>query len=68
MRVKATLATIFVMAVLIILALQVSTAKGAVVTEGLVSYWTLDEAHIEGDTVKDVWGKNDGTIMGDRCG
>ena len=65
MRVGATLATIFAMAVLVILALQMNTARGAVVTEGLVSYWTLDEGDIEGDTVKDVWGENDGTIIGD---
>lgn len=36
-----------------------------IVTEGLVSYWTFDEADISNDTVKDVWGKNSGTIVGD---
>ena len=35
------------------------------VTEGLVSCWTFDRAHIDGDTAKDVWGENDGTIGGD---
>ena len=38
---------------------------GTVVTDGLVSYWTFDEADITDDTVKDVWGKNSGTIVGD---
>lgn len=35
-----------------------------VVTEGLVSYWTFDEQDIAGGTVKDVWGENDGKIVG----
>ena len=35
-----------------------------IVTDGLVSYWTFDDGDIEGDTVKDVWGDNDGTIVG----
>ncbi len=36
-----------------------------VVTDGLVSYWTFDRSDISNDTVKDVWGKNNGTIVGD---
>ena len=35
------------------------------VTEGLVSFWTFDESNIDGNTLKDVWGKNDGIIEGD---
>ena len=35
-----------------------------VVTDGLVSYWTFDEQDITGGTVKDVWGENDGKIVG----
>lgn len=35
-----------------------------VVTDGLVSYWTFDQKDIEDKSVKDVWGKNDGTIVG----
>ena len=35
-----------------------------VVTDGLVSYWTFDKAYIVNDTVKDVWGDNNGTIIG----
>ena len=35
-----------------------------VVTDGLVSYWTFDEKDITGGTVKDVWGENDGKIVG----
>jgi len=35
-----------------------------IVTDGLVSYWTFDQADIIGNTVKDVWGENDATIVG----
>ena len=35
-----------------------------IVTEGLVSYWTFDRKDIAGGTVTDVWGENDGTIVG----
>ena len=35
-----------------------------VVTDGLVSYWTFDQNDIAGGTVKDVWGENDGKIVG----
>ena len=35
-----------------------------VVTEGLVSYWTFDRQDIAGDIAEDVWGKNDGTVVG----
>lgn len=36
-----------------------------IVTDGLVSYWTFDEQDITNKIVKDVWGKNSGTIVGD---
>ena len=52
------------MAVLIVLAWQVDTAKGHVVTAGLISYWSFDRASITGKTAKDVWGDNHGTIFG----
>lgn len=35
-----------------------------VVKDGLVSYWTFNKADINGDTAKDVFGKNNGTIKG----
>ena len=47
---------------LVILSLNGHTA--AVVTDGLVSYWTFDRKDIAGGTVKDVWGENDGKIVG----
>lgn len=39
-----------------------SMAKAQVVSDGLVAYWTFDD--IDGDTVKDIVGGNDGTITG----
>ena len=41
---------------------QIIQAK--IVTDGLVSYWTFDRANIVNKTAKDVWGENNGTIMG----
>ncbi len=34
------------------------------VTDGLVSFWTLDEDTIVGDTIEDVWGGNNATSVG----
>jgi len=42
---------------------DVAQAQQAV-EEGIVSFWTLDEADIKGDTVKDIMGGNDGTMQG----
>ena len=41
------------------------SAVGAVVTDGLVSYWTFDTVSVDGVAVKDVWGQNHGTMQGD---
>lgn len=35
------------------------------VTQGLVSFWSFDESSIEGGTLKDLWGNNDGILSGD---
>jgi len=43
---------------------QANVAKAQVVMDGLVSYWTFDEADIDGDILEDVVGSNDGTING----
>jgi hypothetical protein len=34
------------------------------VVDGLVSFWTCDDVDIDGDTVKDIVGGNDGTMQG----
>ncbi len=36
-----------------------------IVTEGLVSYWTFDRQDITDKTARDIWGDNNGTIVGD---
>lgn len=41
-----------------------STAK-PIVSDGLVSYWTFDEKDIANNNIKDVWGNNNGTIVGE---
>ncbi len=40
------------------------TAHASIVTDGLVSYWTFDRGYITNKTVKDVWGDNNGTLIG----
>jgi hypothetical protein len=52
---------ILALAVMAIAVWCMSEAEAQLVTDGLVSYWTLDSS----DGVKDVWGSNDGTISGD---
>ncbi len=59
-----TLIYIFLSMLIITTFCQVGYAE-SVVTDGLVSYWTFDRQDIADNTVKDVWGKNDGTIFGD---
>ena len=49
---------------LAILILQTNPSQSQVVRDGLVSYWSFDAADVEGDTVKDTVGGNDGTIVG----
>ncbi len=44
--------------------LTVTSHAKTIVTDGLVSYWTFDEHNINDGTVKDVWGENDATIVG----
>ena len=35
-----------------------------VIEKGLISYWTFDKTDIQGDVAKDIWGENDGKIVG----
>ena len=44
--------------------MSASFLKAEVVMDGLVSSWTFDSNTIDGKTVRDVWGKNHGTIFG----
>ena len=43
---------------------SLNVASASVVTDGLVSYWTFDKSYIVNKTVQDVWGDNNGTIIG----
>ena len=63
---KSKYILIFVLTVIIASAWCVNAAKAQIITDGLVSYWTLDRADIEGDTAKDVFGNNDGEILGGK--
>ena len=56
---KKVLSIVFALAIIVTVFAYVNTVKAQVVTEGLVSYWSLD-----GDT-KDAVGNNDGVIVGD---
>ncbi len=43
---------------------SLNTAPASIVTDGLVSYWTFDKGSIVNKNVKDVWGDNNGKIIG----
>ncbi|MDE0086033.1 MAG: LamG domain-containing protein [Candidatus Poribacteria bacterium] len=49
---------------LAILVLQTNSLMSQVVEDGLISYWSFDAADVRGNTVKDIVGGNDGTIVG----
>lgn len=38
--------------------------RGGIITDGLISYWSLDRADMDGKTVRDIWGNSDGKIIG----
>ena len=54
----------FVLAVIATVFMYANVAKAQVVEGGLVSYWSFDDNTIQGNTVENVWGDNDGTIVG----
>ena len=37
----------------------------SLIEDGLVSHWSFDNADVQDDVAKDVWGNNDGTLVGD---
>ncbi len=41
-----------------------ASAQPQIVTDGLISFWSLDMSSISGDTVKDIWGDNHGAVVG----
>lgn len=60
MRVDTRIGFIFCIGLFIL----ASALEAQVITEGLVSYYTLDEKDIDGKTVKDVIGGKHGTMVG----
>ena len=64
MRIKAASSGFFVVTVLFAVVWCADADDNQFVTDGLVSYWSFDEDSIDGNTVEDLWGSNDGTIMG----
>ncbi len=61
MKARIVLVAIFVM--IGFMTLQVEVA--GVITDGLLSYWSFDEATIKDDIVQDLVGERDATINGD---
>ena len=55
----------FLTITMIIVLNALNTTADTIVTDGLVSYWTFDKQDITDNTVRDAWGKNSGTIVGD---
>ena len=58
-----TLMNVLILLVVIVGLSGITDAED-IVTDGLVSYWTFDREDIIGNTVKDVWGENNATIVG----
>ena len=55
---------LFILIVITTCTWYTTAGHAIIVSDGLVSYWTFDQSTIEGDTVKGIFGNNDGTIMG----
>jgi len=54
--------TYIVLAVIATSFMYANVTKAQYVTPGLVGYWSFDDNTIQGDTIEDVYGDNDGTI------
>ena len=54
----------FVVVVIVLTFIAAYMAEAQVVEDGLIAYWTFDEANIDGDTAEDIIGGFDGTIIG----
>ncbi|MBD3182290.1 hypothetical protein GF312_08360 [Candidatus Poribacteria bacterium] len=51
--------------IIIFFVLCVNSIHGQLIENGLVSYWSFDDSSIDGETLKDLVGGNNGKIMGD---
>ena len=54
----------FLIFAIIIGVFSLNTAPASIVTDGLVSYWPFDKGYIINKTATDVWGDNNGTMIG----
>jgi hypothetical protein len=63
--INKSMSLVFALAIIANISVYADKARAQIVEGGLVSYWTFNEADIEGNTAKDVRGNNDGTISGD---
>lgn len=61
---KIMFAIVFALVVISIFVWQADVSEADIVYDGLISYWTFDEADMDGKTVMDIVGNNNGTIMG----
>ena len=61
---RMTLSLVLSMFIAVLVSYIITCAEAEYVTDGLISYWPLDDSTIEGKTVKDIFGKNNGTIIG----
>jgi len=62
---KISITTMLIMAVIIAISLTANVVQAQVATDGLISYWSFDKKKVTGNTVEDVFGNNDGTLVGD---
>jgi ABC-type thiamine transport system substrate-binding protein len=58
---KISMTTMLIMAVIVAILLTANVVQAQVATDGLISYWSFDKNTVTGNTVKDVFGNNDGT-------
>ena len=63
-KLNRTLTIVLITTVLITMPWLIDTAEGGVVTDGLITHWTFDNADIDVFTVKDVVGERHGTFVG----
>lgn len=60
---RLTLWKILTVTAMAALSVNVVVAEIQIVTDGLVSFWSLDKSSISGDTVRDQWGNNHGVMV-----
>lgn len=60
---RKTITMNYALTLMAILLMCANIAIAQIVTDGLVSYWSFDKADINGETVKDLIGTNDGNIF-----